>query len=518
MELLEGLRLGVTVAFSPLNLAYALAGAVLGTLVGVLPGLGPVSTIALLLPATFGLPPVSALIMLAGVYYGAQYGGSTSAILFNLPGEASSVVTGLDGYPMTQSGRGGIALSTAALGSFVAGTAGTAAIVLCAPVLTRFALALSPAEYVALLTCGLAAAIALTDGSPVKAAAMVAFGLLVGLVGADLTLGFERFTFGITALSDGISFVVVAIGIFGFAEIMDRLGRPAASNGSRVDAYACWPSRNERRAAAGAVARGTLTGSVLGVLPGGGAVLSSFAAYSLEKKLAREPGRFGRGAIEGVAAPEAANNAAAQTAFIPLLTLGVPANAVMALMLGGLTIHGIVPGPDLMTSRPEMFWGTIVSMWIGNAILLGLNLPLIPLWVKLLNVPYRFLYPSILVVGSVGVYSVSNSSVDVLMAAAFGLLGFVFIQLEFDRASFLLGYILGPMLEENLRRALTFAAGDASVFVRRPASLVLLLLATTLLLLRARARRLPSTRPSAAEPDEEICDPIPPPGRADGHA
>ena len=297
--------------------------------------------------------------------------------------------------------------------------------------------------------------------------------------------GFERFTFGIAALSDGISFVVVAIGIFGFAEIMDRLGRTVSSDVSPVDAHACWPSREERQAAAGAVVRGTLVGSVLGVLPGGGAVLSSFAAYSLEKKLARDPSRFGRGAIEGVAGPEAANNAAAQTSFIPLLTLGIPSNAVMALMLGAMTIHGVVPGPDLATSKPQLFWGTIVSMWIGNAILLGLNLPLIRFWVKLLNVPYRFLYPSILVVGSVGVYSVSHSTFDVLMAAAFGLLGYVFIRLEFDRTSFLLGYILGPMLEENLRRALTFAGGDASVFVRRPVTLLLLLTAGTLLLARA---------------------------------
>jgi putative tricarboxylic transport membrane protein len=484
MELLDGLSIGFTVAFSPLNLVYALAGAVLGTMVGVLPGLGPVSTIALLLPATFGLPPVSALIMLSGVYYGAQYGGSTSAILLNLPGEASSVVTCLDGYQMTQSGRGGVALSTAALGSFVAGTVGTAAIVLFAPLLTRVALSFGPAEYVALLTCGLTAAVALTDASPLKAAAMVALGLVVGLVGADLTLGFERFTFGITALSDGINFVVVAIGIFGFAEIMDRLGGTTTSPIAPVDTHACWPSREERRAAGGAVARGTLLGIVLGVLPGAGAVLSSFAAYSVEKKLARNPVRFGHGAIEGVAGPEAANNAAAQTSFIPLLTLGIPSNAVMALMLGALTIHGVVPGPDLMTSRPQLFWGTIVSMWIGNVILLALNLPLIPFWVKLLNVPYRFLYPSILVVGSAGVYSVSHSTVDVLMAAAFGLMGYVFMQLEFDRMSFLLGFILGPMVEENLQRALTFAGGDATVFVQRPVSLLLLLVAATLLLLR----------------------------------
>ena len=485
MELLDGLTIGFTVAVSPVNLAYALAGVVLGTMVGVLPGLGPVSTIALLLPATFGLPPVSALIMLAGVYYGAQYGGSTSAILLNLPGEASSVVTCLDGYRMARSGRGGVALSTAALASFFAGSVGTAAIVLFAPVLTRLALSFGPADYVALLTCGLAAAIALADTPASKAGAMVALGLIFGLVGADLTLGFERFTFGFAALSDGIHFVVVAIGMFGFAEIMDRLGRTMTFDVSPIDAHACWPSGDERRAAAGAVARGTLVGSILGVLPGGGAVLSSFAAYSVEKKLARDPSRFGRGAIEGVAGPEAANNAAAQTSFIPLLTLGIPSNAVMALMLGALTIHGVVPGPELATSRPELFWGTVVSMWIGNAILLALNLPLVPFWVKLLHVPYRFLYPSILVVGSVGVYSISHSTFDVLLAAAFGLLGYVFIRLEFDRTSFLLGYILGPMLEENLRRALTFAGGDASVFVRRPVSLLLIVTAATLLLLRA---------------------------------
>jgi putative tricarboxylic transport membrane protein len=485
MELLENLSLGFSVAFSAQNLAYCLAGAVLGTLVGVLPGVGPVSTIALLLPITFGLPPVSALIMLAGIYYGAQYGGSTSSILVNLPGEASSIVTCLDGHAMARNGRAGIALSTAAIGSFFAGCVGTAVVAMFAPALTRVAMMFGPAEYVALMACGLAAAIAFAGASPLKAAAMVALGLLLGLVGTDVALGVERFTFGIPQLSDGIDFVVVAMGVFGFAEIMTHL---AGSDGREILAFGrhtALPAGEELRAGGKAVLRGTSVGAMLGVLPGSGAVLASFAAYTIEKKIALDPSRFGRGAIEGVAAPEAANNAAAQTSFIPLLTLGIPSNAVMALMLGAMTIHGIVPGPDLATRRPDLFWGMIASMWIGNLILLLLNLPLIAIWVKLLTVPYRLLYPAILLVGCLGVYSVGNSAFDVMMAAAFGVVGYVFVRLHCDRTSFLLGFILGPLFEENLRRAMIFSGGDATVFLRRPISLVLLMLGTALLLATA---------------------------------
>ena len=486
MELLDNLALGFTIAFSVQNLAYCLAGVLLGTLVGVLPGLGPVSTISLLLPITFGLPPISALIMLAGIYYGAQYGGSTSAILMNLPGEASSVITCLDGYQMARDGRAGVALSTAAAGSFFGGCVGTAVIAVLAPTLARVAMMFGPVEYVSLMVCGLAAAIALSDTSSFKAGAMVLFGLLLGLAGTDVALGAERFTFGIPQLSDGVNFVVVAMGVFGFAEIMTHLGRPATRGVLPAGRHTVFPVGNERRAASGAALRGTLVGAGLGVLPGSGAVLASFAAYALEKKMARDASRFGQGAIEGVAAPEAANNAAAQTSFIPLLTLGIPSNAVMALMLGAMTIHGIVPGPDLSAQRPDLFWGMIASMWIGNVLLFLLNMPLIGLWVSLLTVPYRLLYPAILLVGCLGVYSVSNSTFDVFMSAAFGLLGYVFVRLECDRTSFLLGFILGPLLEENLRRAMIFSGGDATVFVRRPISLALLLLGAALMVAIAR--------------------------------
>ena len=489
MDLLGNLAFGFTIAFSAQNLAYCFAGALLGTLVGVLPGLGPVSTISLLLPITFGLPPVSALIMLAGIYYGAQYGGSTSAILVNLPGEASSVITCVDGYQMAREGRAGVALSTAAAGSFFGGCMGTAVVAAFAPTLSRVAMMFGPVEYVSLMVCGLMAAVALSDTSSLKASAMVVFGLLLGLVGTDVALGAERFTFGIPQLSDGVSFVVVAMGIFGLTEIMTHLDQPTAPNVLSSGRDTVFPVGNERRAAGGAVLRGTVVGGVLGMLPGSGAVLSSFAAYTLEKRLARDASRFGQGAIEGVAAPEAANNAAAQTSFIPLLTLGIPSNAVMALILGAMTIHGIVPGPDLAARRPDLFWGMIASMWIGNVILLLLNLPLIGLWVKLLTVPYRLLYPAILLIGCLGVYSISNSTFDVFASGAFGLLGYLFVKLDCDRTSFLLGFILGPLLEENLRRAMTFSGGDATVFVRRPISLALLLLGAVLMVAIARPGR-----------------------------
>jgi putative tricarboxylic transport membrane protein len=476
MDAFADLAAGFSVALSTRNLLAGFSGVFLGTIIGILPGLGPVSTIALLLPATFGLPPETALIMLAGVYYGAQYGGSTTAILLNLPGEASSAVTCIDGYAMTRGGRAGVALTTAALGSFVAGCAGTAAIVLFGPVLTDAALSFGPSEYVALMMCGLLAAVALSHSSWLEGAAMVALGLLVGLIGVDLTLGVERFTAGIAQLSDGVNFAVVAIGVFGIAEVMEALLQPDPQHTIALPASTIWPRGAERTAAAAAITRGTVIGGLLGVLPGGGAIIASFAAYAVEKRLARDPSRFGRGAIEGVAAPEAANNAAAQTSFIPLLTLGIPSNAVMALMLGAMTIHGVVPGPDLAATHPDVFWGVIAAMFIGNVLLLILNLPLVALWVKLLSIPGRLLFPAILLISCIGIYSVSHSTFDILLAAIFGLAGFAMMRLGFDRTPFLLGFILGPLLEENFRRAMTFSGGDLSVFVRRPASVAILML------------------------------------------
>jgi len=479
-DLLDPLLLGFGVALTPANLFWCLAGALLGTLIGVLPGIGPVATIAMLLPVTFTLEPVGALIMLAGIYYGAQYGGSTTAILVNMPGESSSVVTCLDGHAMARKGRAGAALATAALASFFAGTVATFAVALTSPALVRFAQLFGAAEYFALMVFGLVAAMVLAHGSVAKAAAMTLLGLALGLVGTDVNSGQRRFTFGIPELADGIGFVPLAMGLFAIAEIAVQLERhfvrPAAARVAGL-----WPTRAEAREAAPAALRGTLVGAVLGVLPGGGALLSSFAAYALEKKLARDPGRFGQGAVAGVAAPEAANNAGAQTSFVPMLALGIPPNAVMALMIGAMAIHGIVPGPQVMTREPGLFWGLIASMWVGNLMLVVINLPLIGLWVSLLRVPYRLLYPAILVFCCIGVYGLNNSAFEVGLALVFGALGYAFAKLGCEPAPLLLGFILGPMMEENLRRAMRLSRGDPSIFVERPISLVLLLLAVGLL-------------------------------------
>jgi putative tricarboxylic transport membrane protein len=484
MDTLHNLAAGFAVAFQPVNLLAAFTGVLLGTVVGILPGLGPITTIALLVPATFTLPPETALIALAGIYYGAQSGGSTTAILLNLPGEASSAVTCIDGYQLARQGRAGVALTTAAVGSFIAGCVGTAAIALFSPALTQVALSFGPTEYASLMACGLVAAALLSNSTAIDGAAVMSIGLLLGLVGADLTQGVPRFTFGIPQLSDGIHFAVVAIGLFGIAEVIDAISRndpPVAVPAAAMQ----FPEGGERRAAIAAIGRGTVIGTLLGVLPGAGAVLASFGAYAVEKKLARDPGRFGRGAIEGVAAPESANNAAAQTSFIPLLTLGIPSNGVMALMLGAMTIHGVVAGPELSRTHPDIFWGVVAAMWIGNVMLLLLNLPLIGLWVKLLKVPGRILYPSILLSACIGVYSINHSTIDITLAAVFGLAGFVMMRLRFDRTPLLLGFILGPLLEENLRRALTFSGGDPMVFLQRPISLAILV--ATLMLAASRA-------------------------------
>jgi putative tricarboxylic transport membrane protein len=480
MEVFADLAAGAALALTWQNLLYCLSGAVLGTMIGVLPGLGPVATIAMLLPITFGLPPLSGLIMLAGIYYGAQYGGSTSAILLNLPGEVSSAVTCVDGHRMARDGRAGTALGIAAIASFVGGCAGTVAIVLFAPPLASVALSFGPAEYFSLAVLGLVAAMVLASGSLLRGTGMILLGLLLSTVGTDLTDGTDRFTFGLIELSDGINFVVVAVGLFGIAEILVNLepAPPIAAATSQIGNV--MPGAEDLRIAAGPIARGTMLGTLLGVLPGAGAVLSSFGAYALEKRLAREPQRFGQGALEGVAAPEAANNASAQTSFIPLLTLGIPSNGVMALMIGALTIHGVAPGPSLIADRPDLFWGVVASMLIGNVLLLVLNLPLIGVWVRLLAVPYRFLYLAILLFSCIGVYSLSNSTFDVLLAAGFGVLGWVFLKLHCPTVPLLLGFVLGPLLEENLRRAMLISGGDASIFVSRPLSLGILGLAAML--------------------------------------
>lgn len=477
MELLANLSIGIEAAFTPLNLLYCLGGVFVGTLIGVLPGLGPTATIAMLLPVTFGLPPVSALIMLAGIYYGAQYGGSTTAILINLPGESSSVVTALDGYQMARQGRAGLALSTAALGSFFAGTVATFLLALFAPPLAEIALKFGPAEYFSLMVMGLVASVVLAHGSLIKAIAMILLGLLLGLVGTDVTSGTPRFTFDTPELADGINFVIVAMGMFGLGEIIRNLENEETRDVFSRKITGLLPTWNDIKSIVAPVLRGTALGSALGILPGGGAMLSSFAAYSLEKKISKNSKNFGKGAIEGVAAPESANNAGAQTSFIPMLTLGIPSNPVMALMIGAMIIQGIQPGPQVMTEQPALFWGIIVSMWVGNFFLVVLNLPMIGLWVRMLTVPYHLLYPAILVFCSIGVFSLNNSTFDVYLMAMFGVLGYVLSKLDCEPAPLLLGFILGPMMEEYLRRAMVLSRGDPMVFVERPISATMLALA-----------------------------------------
>jgi putative tricarboxylic transport membrane protein len=477
MELLANLSIGIEAAFTPLNLLYCLGGVFVGTLIGVLPGLGPTATIAMLLPVTFGLPPVSALIMLAGIYYGAQYGGSTTAILINLPGESSSVVTALDGYQMARQGRAGLALSTAALGSFFAGTVATFLLALFAPPLAEVALKFGPAEYFSLMVMGLVASVVLAHGSLIKAIAMILLGLLLGLVGTDVTSGTPRFTFDIPELADGINFVIVAMGMFGLGEIIRNLENEETRDVFSRKITGLLPTWQDIKSIIAPVLRGTALGSALGILPGGGAMLSSFAAYSLEKKISKNSKNFGKGAIEGVAAPESANNAGAQTSFIPMLTLGIPSNPVMALMIGAMIIQGIQPGPQVMTEQPALFWGIIVSMWVGNFFLVVLNLPMIGLWVRMLTVPYHLLYPAILVFCAIGVFSLNNSTFDVYLMALFGILGYVLSKLDCEPAPLLLGFILGPMMEEYLRRAMVLSRGDPMVFIERPISATMLALA-----------------------------------------
>lgn len=474
MDLLGHLLLGLQVAISPTNLLFCFIGALLGTLVGVLPGIGPAATVALLLPITFTMSPETSLIMLAGIYYGAQYGGSTTAILINLPGEASSAVTAIDGYQMARQGRAGAALGIAAIGSFIAGSFATLVIAWFAEPLTTVALKFGPAEYFSLILLGLVASTALAHGSVLKALAMIVLGMLLGLVGTDVNSGQLRYTFGVGELADGLGIVAIAVGVFGIAEIFRNLEDEQEREVGVKTVSGLMPSATDFKASAAPIARGTVIGTILGVLPGSGALLASFASYAIEKKLARNPSRFGKGAIEGVAGPESANNAGAQTSFIPMLTLGLPANAVMALMVGAMTIQGIAPGPSVITDKPELFWGLIASMWIGNLMLVLLNLPLIGIWVRLLSVPYYILFPGIIAFSAIGVYSVASNVFDLYTLAAFGLIGYLLVKLGFELTPLLLGFVLGPMMETYLRRAMVLSRGDPSYLVTQPLSAALL--------------------------------------------
>ena len=483
-NILQNLGLGFSTALSLINLTYCFLGVLVGTLIGVLPGIGPVAAVAMLLPLTFNLDPVGAIIMLSGIYYGTQYGGSTTAILVNLPGESSSVITCMDGYAMARNGRAGPALAIAALGSFFAGTVGTIMVAFLGPPLAEIALKFGAPEYFSLMVMSLIAASVLSSGSMMKTICMIVLGLLVGIVGTDVNSGMSRFTFGMSGLADGINFAVIAMGLFGFAEIMSNLADKADLADRSVlnqKITGLMPTLEDMKAASGAILRGTAIGAFFGTLPGGGPTISAFSAYALEKKLAKDPSRFGKGAIEGVAAPESANNAAVQCAFITTLTLGIPHGATMALILGALTIQGIAPGPQVMTQRPDLFWGLIASMWIGNAMLVVLNLPLVGVWVKLLKVPYRYMYPAIMMFMAIGVYSVNNLDLDVYMTILFGVLGYLFLKLNCQPAPLILAFVLGPLMEENLRRALLISRGDPTVFLTRPISAAFLIAAILLL-------------------------------------
>lgn len=483
MSLLSDLALGFSVALTLTNLAYCMIGVVVGTAIGVLPGVGPLVTIAVLLPLTFGLPPDSAMIMLAGIYYGAAYGGSTTAILVNLPGEQGAAVTVIDGYQMARQGRAGPALAIAAIGSFVAGCFGTFLIAVVALPLTRFALEFGAQEFTSLIVLALVATAVLVHGSMLKGIAVALFGVLVGLAGIDLTSGIERFTFGVPGLYDGVPFIVVAMGLFAFAEIIRNLEHLERRGAEVVKVTGLMPTRAEFKASWKPILRGTAIGSFFGALPGAGQTIASFGAYAVERRLSDTPERFGKGAIEGVAAPEAANNASAQCAFIPTLTLGIPGSGTMALMLGALMIQGITPGPRILTSHPELFWGLIASMWIGNLLLVILNLPLVGLWVSMLKIPYRWLFPIILVFSCIGIYSVNQSAIDIWVMVSFGIIGYIFVKLDCEPAPFILGLLLGPLLETNMRRSLLLSQGDFSTFLTNPISAAFLVAAVGLIAL-----------------------------------
>ena len=490
MDIIQNLGLGFSVALSFQNLALCFVGCLVGTMIGVLPGVGPIATIAMLLPLTFKVDPTGALIMLAGIYYGAQYGGSTTAILINIPGEATSVVTAMDGHVMAKNGQAGKALGIAAIGSFIAGSIATLVIALLGKPLTALALIFGPAEYFSLMVLGLALAVALARGSVLKAVIMIVLGILLSTVGTDLETGEDRLTFGIADISDGIDFAVLAMGVFGLAEILKNLENPETRDVVKSSIGRLLPTMADMRQTIAPILRGTGLGSILGILPGNGAVLAPFASYTIEIKMAKDPSRFGRGAIEGVAGPEAANNAGAQTAFIPLLTLGIPPNAVMALMVGAMTIHGIIPGPLVMTKSPDLFWGMIASMWIGNVMLVIINLPMIGVWVKLLQVPYRLMFPAILLFCAIGIYSINNNPADVFMTAFFGGVGYLFYKFGLEPAPMLLGFVLGKLMEQKLRQAMTLSRGSLATFIERPVSATLLVIALIIIILAL----LPSIR------------------------
>jgi putative tricarboxylic transport membrane protein len=483
MDLIANLGLGFATALSPMNLFLAFVGCMVGTLVGVLPGVGPIATIAMLMPLTLKVDPTGALIMLAGIYYGAQYGGSTTAILMKIPGEVTAVVTAIDGHEMARKGEAGKALGIAALGSFFAGTVATLIIAAIGAPLTKLALLFGPAEYFGLMVFGLGLAVVLARGSVLKAVIMVVFGLLLATVGTDLETGQERLTLGIAELSDGVDFAVLAMGVFGIAEILRNLEHTESRDVAVRKIGRLLPTLDDLKRCAWPVVRATGLGSALGILPGNGAVLGPFASYAVEKKLSKTPERFGHGAIEGVAGPEAANNAGAQTSFIPLLTLGIPPNAVMALMVGAMTIHGLIPGPQVMTKHPQLFWGMIASMWVGNLLLLIINLPLIGLWVRLLKVPYRLMFTTILLFCAIGIYSINNNPYDVYFTAFFGAVGYLLIKLGLEPAPMLLGFVLGRLMEEKLRQALALSEGSLMTFVDRPVAAALLALALAVMVI-----------------------------------
>ena len=471
MDILNGLMIGLESAMNPVTLLYCFIGVFLGTLIGVLPGIGALAAISLLLPITYHIPPTAAIVMLAGIYYGAQYGGSTASILLNLPGTPSSAVACLDGYPMAKQGRAGVALFMTTIASFVGSMLGILALVLFSPAIAELGLKFGAAEYFAMMLLGLIAASALASGSPAKGLSMVILGLLLGTVGTDVNSGQARFDFGIPELMDGINLVALAMGMFGVSEVISGINQVRGSEvKEKITMRTMTPTRKDVKDSIMPMLRGTGIGSFFGALPGTGASIASFMSYAVEKKIAKDPSRFGNGAIEGITAPEAANNAAAQTAFVPTLSLGIPGDAVMALMLGALIIHGIQPGPMLMSQQPDLFWGLIVSFGIGNVMLLVLNLPMIGMWVAILRIPYRVLFPAILVFISLGVYSVNNNTFDVLMVAGIGAVGYLLAVFKFEAAPLLLGFVLGPLMEENLRRALLLSRGELSTFIDRPIS------------------------------------------------
>jgi putative tricarboxylic transport membrane protein len=482
-ETFQNLLLGFSVALQPSILVYAFVGCLVGTLVGMMPGLGPLAGISLLLPATFGLNPIIAIVLLAGVYYGAMYGGSTTSILLSIPGEAASVMTCVDGYAMTQNGRAGPALAIAAIGSFIAGTLGVVGLMLLAPTLAEFALRFGPPEYTALLLMGLFILAYMSGGSMLKTLAMAAFGLMLGMIGIDVMSGYTRFSFGVVELGDGVGIVPVAVGLFGVSEILLAAGGTVAPKVRQPKLRDLVPSREEFRLSVGPIARGSLLGFLIGIIPGSAHIISSFVSYGIERRLSRHPERFGQGAIEGVAGPESANNAAATGAFVPMLALGIPTSPVTAVMIAAIMVHGVLPGPMLIQQQPELFWGFVASMYVGNVVLLILNLPMVGLFVNLLRIPYGYLYPCILCFCILGTYSVSNSVVDVWILLAMGGIGYVLRKFRYDLAPVALGLVLAPMIELSLRQSLAMSAGDYGIFLQRPIATTMLALGVVLLLL-----------------------------------